>query len=218
MKNAPLTLEGAVVRLVPLTHAHVDDLCEFGLEPQLWEATTIQVRTRAEMEAYIRTALDAQNSGTALPFVIEEIVSGKIVGTTRYHTICSEHRRLEIGFTWIALPWQRTTVNTEAKFLLLQHAFEILKCVRVEFRADAENERSCRALLRIGARKEGFLRNFRVTPSRGYRDLAVFSIIATEWPQVCDELKAKLKKMPNQSPDPSPSLVTPPAMQESRRD
>ena len=205
MAIAPLTLEGTQIRLVPMTPAHLDDLCVIGLEPQLWRATTIQVQTKADMEAYVRAALEAQRAGTALPFVIVERKSGAVVGATRYHSIVPEHRRLEIGFTWIAPPWQRTFVNTEAKYLMLKHAFEALGCVRIEFRADRENAQSCRALLRIGARQEGVLRSYRVSPQRGIRDLAVFSIIALEWPQVRVTLEQKLKKEPNQSQPPTVS-------------
>jgi len=208
----PLSLEGSSIRLVPLSLTHLDNLCVIGLEPQLWRATTIHIQTKADMERYVRTALDAQSGGTALPFAIVERASGVIVGTTRFHSMVPEHKRLEIGFTWIASPWQRTFVNTEAKFLMLQHAFEAWECIRVEFRADAENEQSCRALLRIGARQEGILRSYRVSPLRGIRDLAVFSIIASEWSQVRLMLEEKLKKQPNQAPEPTITAVTPRAI------
>jgi RimJ/RimL family protein N-acetyltransferase len=194
MTIAPISLEGTAIRLLPLTLAHLDALCAVGLEPQLWRATTIVVATKADMEAYVRTALDARNAGTAFPFAIVELGTGAIIGSTRYHSIVPEHKRLEIGFSWIALPWQRTAVNTDAKYLLLRHAFEVLGCVRVEFKADAENEQSIRALLRIGAKREGTLRNYRVTASRGIRDLALFSIIGSEWPGIRTELETTLKK------------------------
>jgi RimJ/RimL family protein N-acetyltransferase len=107
-----ITLEGRRIRLVPLTLAHATPLSAIGLDPALWQSTTIRVTNRAEMEAYVRTALEAQRAGNALPFVIVERASGTIVGTTRFHSAVPEHRRIEIGFTWIALPWQRTFVNT----------------------------------------------------------------------------------------------------------
>ncbi len=180
--------------------SHLDELCAIGLEPQLWRATTIQVQTRADMERYVRAALGAQSDGTALPFVIIERGSGAVVGTTRFHSMVPDHKRVEIGFTWIALPWQRTFVNTAAKYLMLQHAFETLGCIRVEFRADAENEQSCRALIRIGAHQEGVLRNYRVSSHRGVRDMTLFSIIASEWPLVRLTLEKKLNKEPNKTP------------------
>ena len=155
------------------------------------------------MESYVRSALDAQSGGTTLPFVIVDRVTDRLVGTTRFHSIFPEHKRLEIGFTWIALPRQRTGVNTEAKYLMLRHTFEIMKFIRVEFRADAENEQSRRALVRIGAREEGVLRSYRLSARRGVRDLAVYSIIDSEWPQVRATLEAKLKKEPNQAPEPT---------------
>jgi RimJ/RimL family protein N-acetyltransferase len=194
VKIVPVCLAGAAIRLVPLALAHLDALCEIGLEPQLWRRTIIQVRTRAEMEEYVEAALADQRAGTALPFVIVEARSGAIIGTTRLQAITPSDRRLGIGFTWVALPWQRTVVNTEAKYLLLRHAFEVLGCNRVEFKADAGNEPSRRALLRIGASEEGILRSYRVSASRGIRDVAVFSIIASEWPRIRAELEMKLRK------------------------
>jgi N-acetyltransferase len=193
MPSDALILEGSAIRLVPLTLAHLDELCAIGLEPQLWRATTIEVKTRAEMEAYVRAALSARDAGAALPFVIVRRETGAVIGTTRFHSMVPLHKHGEIGFTWIALPWQRTGVNTEAKYLLLRHAFEVMGWIRVEFRADAENEPSRRALRRIGAREEGILRHYRISAHRGIRDLAVYSIIESEWPHVRAGLEAKLK-------------------------
>jgi RimJ/RimL family protein N-acetyltransferase len=189
-----ITLEGNTIRLVPLSLENLDALCAIGLEPRLWQATTIQVQTRAEMESYIKVALEAQDEGIALPFVIIERSSGKVIGTTRFHSIATKHRHLEIGFTWIALPWQGTVVNTEAKYLMLYHAFESMNCIRVEFRADAKNEQSRRALTRLGAQQEGILRHVRISPHRGVCDLVVYSIIAKEWPQVRSNLEMKLSR------------------------
>jgi N-acetyltransferase len=193
MRATPLTLEGSEIRLVPMTEAHVDGLCAVGLEPELWRSTTIQVRTRTEMEDYVRAALEARDAGTALPFTIVECGTGAIIGTSRYHDMAPEHRRLEIGYTWISLAKQRTKVNTESKYLLLRHAFEVMECVRVEFKADAENEKSRDALTRIGAKLEGIHRSCRISKHRGIRDLAVFSIIAPEWPVIRAHLEAKLR-------------------------
>lgn len=141
----------------------------------------------------MRWALDAGSAGTALPFVIIDLATGRLVGTTRFHSIVPDHKRLEIGFTWIAVPWQRTAVNTEAKYLMLRHAFETMGFIRVEFRADAENDQSRRALVRIGAREEGVLRRYRISARRGIRDLAVYSIVDSEWPQVRNRLETLLE-------------------------
>ncbi|MEN3335348.1 MAG: N-acetyltransferase [Blastocatellia bacterium] len=191
MRVEPVTLEGLHIRLAPLTLSHHAALCEVGLDERLWQLTTIRLKTAEDMFRYIQAALQAQAEGLALPFVMIDKASEQIVGTSRYHHINPTHRRLEIGFTWIAVPWQRTRVNTEAKYLMLKQAFEAYQCVRVEFKADASNEPSCRALLRIGARQEGILRQYVVSNHKGVRDLALFSIIDREWPEV----KANLEKM-----------------------
>jgi N-acetyltransferase len=192
MRVVPVTLEGEFVQLVPLSVEHLPQLCAIGLEPTLWQATTIRVQTPEEMAAYVRAALDGAATGTALPFAIILKETGAVVGTTRYHSIAPVHRRLEIGFTWVGLPWQRTAVNTESKYLLLQHAFEVWRLQRVEFKSDCENERSCRALLRLGATQEGILRNYMGSEHRGPRDVAIFSIIDSEWSQAKARLEAML--------------------------
>jgi RimJ/RimL family protein N-acetyltransferase len=187
-----ITLEGAYIHLAPLALGHHKQLCVIGLDPALWQHTTIRVQTPTEMLHYIQTALDSQAAGTALPFAISLQATGELVGTTRYHSIVRDHRRLEIGFTWIGRLWQRTPVNTEAKYLLLKHAFEHYGCQRVEFKADSQNERSCQALLRIGATREGTLRQYMLSAHKGVRDLAIFSIIDSEWPQVKRHLEQRL--------------------------
>lgn len=193
MNIEPIVLEGVQIRLAPLTLAHHSDLCEVGLDECLWRYTTIRVQTPDEMFRYIETALQEQAAGIALPFVIIEKSSGKILGTTRYHSINKKHRRLEIGFTWIAVEWQRTHVNTEAKYLLLKQAFEQYGCIRVEFKADSSNEPSRRALLRIGAKQEGILRNYVISNHKGARDMALFSILDSEWAEVKACLEKKLE-------------------------
>jgi len=189
----PTVLEGTHIRLVPLTTAHHPRLCEIGLDERLWRATTIRLETADDMLKYVQQALHEQSLGTGLPFVIIEKRSEQIVGTTRYHSIKKEHGRLEIGFTWIAPPWQRTIVNTEAKYLMLKRAFEDFGCIRVEFKADSNNEQSCQALRRIGAKQEGLLRSYVVSSHKGPRDVALFSIIDGDWPEVRDHLERKLR-------------------------
>jgi RimJ/RimL family protein N-acetyltransferase len=180
------------VRLVPLSASHHAALCAIGLEPALWAMTTIRVQTPEDMRRYIQAALDAQAAGTALAFMLALPHTDTVVGTTRYHSIVAAHRRLEIGFTWVGLPWQRTPINTEAKYLLLRQAFEGYGCQRVEFKADIANEPSCRSLQRIGATREGVLRSYMVSPHRGSRDVALFSIVAAEWPRVKAGLERRL--------------------------
>lgn len=192
----PATLEGPSVRLAPLGWEHLDRLCKIGLDPVLWQNTTIKVSTAAEMKSYVGAALESQKSGTALPFVIVKRGAEEIVGCTRFHSAVPEHKRVEIGFTWIAPPWQRTIINTETKYLMLRHAFEAMGCVRVEFKTNAGNHHSRRALLRIGAKEEGVLRNYRVAKSGALFDLVLFSIIAQEWPAICRQLEAKLGNTP----------------------
>jgi RimJ/RimL family protein N-acetyltransferase len=192
MNIKPLTLKGAHIRLEPLLLSHHSDLCQIGLDKRLWQSTTIRLQTPDDVLSYIQNALQAQIEGTAVPFVIIENSSNQIIGSTRYHSINQIHRRVEIGFTWIAVEWQRTVVNTEAKYLMLRHAFEELGCVRVEFKADSSNEQSRNALIRIGAKHEGILRSYLISPHKGVRDVALFSITTDDWPTVKTNLKKKL--------------------------
>ena len=192
-KLEPKTLRGEHVDLVPLNRSHHAPLCEIGLDEELWRFTTNQIRTPQEMSEYIEAAIADQTSGTCLPFVIVEKVQGKIVGSTRYHSHNAANRRLVIGHTWIARAFQRTSVNTETKYLMLKHAFEELNCIRVEFIVNSINERSRRALIRIGAKQDGVLRSYVVGKDNASCDVAVFSIVDTEWPQVKSSLEEKLK-------------------------
>jgi RimJ/RimL family protein N-acetyltransferase len=148
------------------------------------------------MRAYIEKALDEQARGTALPFATIEKSSGKAIGSTRYANIDGANRRLEIGWTWITPRWQRTAVNTEAKYLMLRHAFEHLGCLRVEFKTDVLNERSRNAILRLGAKQEGIFRKHVITSTGRIRDSIYFSILDTEWPEVKAGLEEKLKAYP----------------------
>jgi len=189
---APVTLEGRYVRLEPLTLGHEEALSQVGLDADLWRWIPVPVRTRGEMAAYIEMALRDQASGMALPFVQVEKASGRVVGSTRYANIERAHHRLEIGWTWVGRAWQRTAVNTEAKYLLLRHAFETLECMRVELKTDSLNERSRAAIERIGAREEGIFRNHMITASGRVRHTVYFSIVDTEWPEVKKRLEMRL--------------------------
>ena len=192
MDIRPVVLEGAHVRLEPLSLDHLPALTEIGLEPDLWRWTTQLVRTPEEMGDYVREALAEQAAGRALPFATVEKTSGRVAGSTRFGAIEPAHRKVEIGWTWLAQRWQRTVLNTEAKYLMLRHAFERWGCVRVEFKTDVLNTRSRQALLRIGAKEEGILRSHIITGTGRVRDTVYFSVTASEWPAVRAALEAKL--------------------------
>lgn len=193
MVIAPVTLEGRYVRLEPLTAEHIAALAEIGLDEDLWKWIPNPVRTLEEMSAYVRTALDERANGSALPFTLIDKASGRAIGSTRYANIERIHHRLEIGWTWVARQWQRSAINTEAKYLLLRHAFETLRCIRVELKTDSLNERSRAAILRIGAREEGTFRNHMITASGRIRHSVYFSVLDSEWPEVKTRLESKLR-------------------------
>jgi RimJ/RimL family protein N-acetyltransferase len=187
-----VVLEGEHVRLEPLSLGHLDALCEVGLNLDLWKWISNPVSSREDMESYVRSALEGQEHGTMLPFATVERASGRVVGSTRYGNIDMKNRRLEIGWTWVAKPWQRSTINTEAKLLMLRHAFGPLACNRVEFKTDALNEQSRLAILRLGAKLEGILRKHMTTAIGHVRDTVYFSIIDEEWPDVEQRLQEML--------------------------
>jgi RimJ/RimL family protein N-acetyltransferase len=192
MEISPLILEGEHVRLEPLPPAHEESLLAAAGDGELWNSTVTIVPSRANVAAYIAAALDAQAQGQALPFVIIRKPSDQVVGSTRFFHIERDHRRVEIGYTWLSASAQRTNVNTEAKLLLLTHAFERLRCIRVEFVTDLLNHQSRTAILRLGAKQEGVLRNHMIMPGGRYRDSVCFSIIEAEWPDVKARLEEKL--------------------------
>jgi RimJ/RimL family protein N-acetyltransferase len=189
----PITLTGGVVRLDPLSEAHVPDLARAGDDPEIWRYMLYgPVVDEEKMRLWVEDLLQRQAKGGDLPFAVIHQESGKAIGATRYLDIRREHRGLEIGGTWYAPAFQRTAVNTESKYLLLQHAFEVLGAARVQFKTDQRNERSQRAIERIGARKEGILRNHMVLEDGYLRHSVYYSIIAAEWPEVKAGLVDKL--------------------------
>jgi RimJ/RimL family protein N-acetyltransferase len=192
MKVAPVVLEGSHLRLEPLSRAHLPGLCEAGLAEELWRWIPVPVRTMEDMAAYVELALKEQANGVSLPFAQIEKSAGRVIGSTRYMNIDKTHHRVEIGCTWIGREWQRTSVNTESKYLLLRHAFETLGCMRVELKTDSLNEKSRAAILRIGAKEEGIFRNHMVTSSGRIRHTVYFSIVDSEWPGVKSELERRL--------------------------
>ena len=193
MVIAPVILQGRYARLEPLTKEHAAPLAEVGLDPDLWKWIPTPVRTPEEMRGYVKTALQEQAAGSALPFAIIENSSGRAIGSTRYGNIERAHHRVEIGWTWVARQWQRSAINTEAKYLLLCHGFENLECMRVELKTDSLNDRSRGAILRIGAKEEGTFRNHMITASGRIRHTVYFSIIDSEWPEVKARLEARLR-------------------------
>ncbi len=192
MEIRPITLQGTRVRMEPLSlERHFEGLAEIGLEPELWRWTLNVCKTRENLSAYLRQALDMQSEGDALPFATIDQATGRVVGCTRFGNIEPKHRRAEIGWTWVGKPYQRSHVNTEAKYLMLRHAFETWGCQRVELKTNALNKKSRAAILRIGAKEEGTLRKHAISDTGVVRDTVYFSITDDEWPGV----KARLEKM-----------------------
>jgi N-acetyltransferase len=194
----PVTLTGAIVTLLPLAAEHESALRSAASDGELWRLWYTSVPAPDSVGAYIRTALDWRESKGAMPFAVRDNASGAIVGCTRYFNVEAEHRRVEIGYTWYAKRVQRTALNTEAKLLLLTHAFETLRCIAVEFRTSWFNHRSRAAIARLGAKQDGVLRNHQISPDGVYRDTVVFSILESEWPAVRRHLRFELER-PRQS-------------------
>lgn len=194
MNLQPLTLEGERIRLEPMTPAHLDALVEAGAYPELWQWTSTTADTREGMAEYVAGAMRDRDAGIAMPFITVEKESGRVIGSTRFGNIDPANRRVEIGWTWVTPEFQRTWVNSEAKFLMLRHAFEVWKCVRVELKTDALNEKSRTAMKRIGAKEEGILRQHMVTWTGRLRDSVYYSIVDSEWPEVRARLEGFLSR------------------------
>jgi RimJ/RimL family protein N-acetyltransferase len=197
MVKTPLervTLEGDYVRLVPLQREHVDPLCELALDEDLWRWTPTAIRCKDDLSAFVEEALHQWSTGDALPFTITVRETGEAAGMTRFGNVDLANRKVEIGWTWVGRPWQRTAVNTETKLLLLRHAFERLGCHRVELKTDALNTRSRSAILRLGAKEEGVLRKHVITQGGRARDSVYYSILDTEWPEVAAGLRMRLAR------------------------
>jgi N-acetyltransferase len=185
MRIEPVTLTGTLVRLEPLNPRHIPDLAEAGQDESIWKFMRYgAVTTEEGMRGFVDNLLSAQARGTELPFAVLHQETGRAIGMTRYMNIEPANRALEIGGTWYAVSYQRSGVNTECKFLLLRHAFETLDCLRVQIKTDLRNERSQRAIERIGAVREGVLRDHMVLPDGTVRSSVYYSILAREWPEV----------------------------------
>jgi RimJ/RimL family protein N-acetyltransferase len=187
----PVVLEGERIRLEPLSRAHLDGLAEVAFDDALWRWTLARPTDVAALRAWLETALANADAGTEVPFATVEVASGRPIGSSRFLSIVPEHRRLEIGWTWVAAPWQRSGANREAKLLQLTHAFEVLDANRVEFKTDSLNVKSRAALLGIGATYEGIFRNHMVMPDGRLRHSAYFSVTRDDWPAV----KAHLQRL-----------------------
>ena len=194
MTVRPCTLAGQAVRLEPLTINHAEALFEAASAPGLWEWTTSAVRSLSDMRNYIGAALEEAVAQRAVPFVTQMQRTGQVIGSTRFANIAPEHKRVEIGWTFVTPAWQRTAVNTEAKYLMFRHAFEVWGCVRVELKTNARNERSRAAILRVGATEEGTLRRHMINDDGSHRDTVYFSVIDEEWPRVKGRLEYLLAR------------------------
>lgn len=189
----PVVLSGKHVRMEPLSETHIPGLSLVGNDPQIWHYMLYgDVTSEEKMAAWVLDILARKAAGTDLPFAVRHLGSGSLAGATRYLDIRPGHHGLEIGGTWFGTKFQRTMVNTESKYLLLKHAFETLGCIRVQFKADERNERSLKAIERIGAIREGVLRNHMVLDGGVFRHSVYFSIIDGEWPAVKARLEALL--------------------------
>ena len=190
----PVVLEGTRVRMEPLSIAHFDDLAAVAFELPIWQWTIMGPQDEAGLHRWMGTALANAEAGTERPFATIDLASGRAVGSSRYMSIVPEHKRLEIGWTWLATSAQRTGINREAKLLQLTHAFETLGANRVEFKTHVRNERSRTAIAGIGATFEGVFRSHSIMPDGSIRDSAYFSVIAPEWPDVKARLVAGLER------------------------
>lgn len=191
----PVTLMGNHVRLEPMTEAHIPGLTEIGAGQTFWDFMLYgNINTKEDMQNWVRDIIARGQKGTDLPFVAIHLASGRVAGATRYLNIMPKDRGLEIGGTWYGLDFQRSPVNTECKYLLLSHAFETLGCIRVQLKTDLRNERSQKAIERIGAKKEGVLRNHMILPDGRFRHSVFYSILDTEWPDVKQRLVAMMDR------------------------
>jgi RimJ/RimL family protein N-acetyltransferase len=192
---SPVILNGKYVRLEPMTEDHIPGLAEIGVGQTFWDFMLYgRMDSVEDMRNWVRDILSRAQNGTDLPFVAIHLASGKVAGATRYLNIMPKDRGLEIGGTWYGTEYQRTPVNTECKYLLLTHAFERLGCIRVQLKTDLRNVRSQNAIERIGAKREGILRNHMILPSGQFRDSVFYSILDSEWPEVKKRLEAILAR------------------------
>lgn len=191
----PVTLQGKHIRLEPMTELHIPGLAEIGIGQSFWNYMLYgDIKTEEDMRYWVLDILSRVENGTDMPFVAIHLASGRVAGATRYLNIMPKDRGLEIGGTWYGLDFQRSPVNTECKYLLLTHAFETLRCIRVQLKTDLRNKRSQKAIERLGAQKEGILRNHMILPDGRYRDSVFYSILDWEWPRAKNNLEEMMRK------------------------
>jgi RimJ/RimL family protein N-acetyltransferase len=196
MDATPVTLYGTRVRLEPMRPDHFEPLVAAGAFEELWRWTRTFAHTPESMRAYVDEALDEAEAGRALPFVTIDRVSGKVIGSTRFANFDAANRHVEIGWTWITPAFQRTSANTEAKLLMLSHAFEKWECARVELKTDVLNQKSRNAMLRMGAKEEGILRKHVLAYNDRWRDTIYYSVLDSEWAEVKSFLSRSLARAP----------------------
>jgi RimJ/RimL family protein N-acetyltransferase len=189
---SPVTLEGRAIRLEPLTHKHEEGLAAAAKDGELWQLFFTFVPDPSGTRAYIDSALSGQDEGHMLPWAVRDMATGEIVGSTRYHDIVPDIDRVEIGYTWYGQSRQRTHTNTTCKLILLEHAFETLGCAVVGLRTDNFNTRSQRAIEALGAKKDGVIRHHASRADGSVRDSVMYSILASEWPDVSKHLETRL--------------------------
>ncbi|HET9906037.1 MAG TPA: GNAT family protein [Anaerolineales bacterium] len=195
MEVKPVVLTGQHVRLEPMSEAHVPGLAELGIGQPFWDFMVYgKINSVDDMQNWVRDVLGRAEKGTDLPFAAIHLESGRVAGATRYLNIMPIDHGLEIGGTWYGPEFQRTVVNTECKYLLFKHAFETLGCIRVQLKTDSRNERSQKAIERIGAVKEGVLRNHMILPDGHYRHSVYYSVLDIEWPEVKNRLEEMMKR------------------------
>lgn len=190
----PVTLEGSIVRLEPLSATHLDGLAEVAFEPAIWRWTIARPVDIDGLRAWLEAAVANAGAGVERPFATVDAATGKPIGSTRFMSIVPDHRRLEIGWTWVATAWQRRGANQEAKYLQLRHAFEDLEANRVEFKTDASNDKANPALLAIGASFEGTFRNHMVMPDQRLRHSNYYSVTVEDWPAAKARLEERLAR------------------------
>lgn len=195
MHTDPLILTGKYIRLEPLSENHIPDLCRVGLDERIWRYMRYgMVLTEEQMHAWVSNILEKAAKGNEIPFAVIHLESGRAVGATRFLTIQPDQRNLEIGGTWYGVDYQRTAVNTESKYLMLKHAFEVMGMIRVQIKTDLRNIASQHAIERLGAVKEGILRKHMILPDGYIRDSVIYSILDDEWPAVKAGLEQKLNR------------------------
>jgi RimJ/RimL family protein N-acetyltransferase len=187
-------LKGKRVELIPMEISHAEQLFEAGNYADIWTYMSVKIREKEDMEKVVLSALAAKEQGTEFPFVVVDLETNRVIGSTRLLNISKQNKNAEIGWTWYTPSVWRTRVNTECKYLLLQYCFEALDMIRVQFKTDGRNERSQKAILRLGAVQEGILRKDRIVADGYIRDSVVFSILKEEWPSVKQRLEGFLEK------------------------